>query len=176
SIPRFTDGAIDAALATTLISVGMDIPRLGLMIVNGQPKTIAEYIQATSRVGRDEVPGMVICVFNVNKPRDRSHYETFCSWHGTLYRDVEATSVTPFAPRAQDKALHGILVALVRHTVAGMATSPRMSAATRERCSGIVAAIADRAREIDRWDGASVPRKLESLLDHWERRAALSRY
>lgn len=175
-IRRDQDGAFDAALATNMISVGMDIPRLALMIVNGQPKTIAEYIQATSRVGRVHVPGLVITAFNVNKPRDRSHYETFCSWHGTLYRDVEATSVTPFAPRAQDKALHGVLVALVRHTVSGMSRTPSLSKAQRDLCVEICQAISDRAKAIDDIDGASVPRKLDLLLDHWEHRTGIARY
>ncbi len=141
-----------------------------------QPKTVSEYIQATSRVGRDAVPGMVITCFNVNKPRDRSHYETFCSWHGTLYRDVEATSVTPFAPRAQDKALHGVLVALIRHTVKGMATSPNLSGVQRALCGTIETAIANRAQAVDKIDGPAVPRKLASLLDHWEQRAGIARY
>jgi len=175
-VKRNGNGAIDVALATNMVSVGMDIPRLALMVVNGQPKTIAEYIQATSRVGRDAVPGVVITSFNVNKARDRSHYETFCSWHGTLYRDVEATSVTPFAPRAQDKALHGVLVALVRHTISGMANSPNLSASQRQQCTSIEKALADRAREVDSIDGLSVPRKLSSLLDHWENRVGIARY
>lgn len=175
-VKRKGNEAIDVALATNMVSVGMDIPRLALMVVNGQPKTIAEYIQATSRVGRDAVPGLVITSFNVNKARDRSHYETFCSWHGTLYRDVEATSVTPFAPRAQDKALHGVLVALVRHTINGMANSPRLSTTQRKQCSVIEKVLADRARDVDGIDGLSVPRKLSSLLDHWEQRTGLARY
>ncbi|MDB4391784.1 helicase-related protein [bacterium] len=175
-IRRNDDGAFDVALATNMISVGMDIPRLALMIVNGQPKTIAEYIQATSRVGRVHVPGLVITAFNANKPRDRSRYETFCSWHGTLYRDVEATSVTPFAPRAQDKALHGILVALVRHTVQGMSGSPNLSADQRKSCEAISKAIADRAMAVDNLDGGSVPRKIELLLDHWENRTGIVQY
>ncbi|MDB2687436.1 helicase-related protein [Mariniblastus sp.] len=175
-IKRDEGGAFDVALATNMISVGMDIPRLALMIVNGQPKTIAEYIQATSRVGRVHVPGLVITAFNANKPRDRSRYETFCSWHSTLYRDVEATSVTPFAPRAQDKALHGILVALVRHTVQGMSASPSLSASQRKDCAAISKAIADRAKAVDKLDGGSVPRKIEMLLDHWEHRTGIVKY
>lgn len=175
-VKRNHNGAIDVALATNMVSVGMDIPRLALMIVNGQPKTIAEYIQATSRVGRDAVPGLVITAFNVNKARDRSHYETFCSWHGTLYRDVEATSVTPFAPRAQDKALHAVLVALVRHTIQGMSNNPFLSPQQRRACATIERVLADRAREVDKVDGLSVPRKLSALLDHWEQRAGLAKY
>ena len=86
------------------------------MVVFGQPKTSAEYIQATSRVGRDhERPGLVVTVLNVHKLRDRSHYERFAAFHQSFYRSVEVTSVTLFSPRALDRALAGTLVAMVRH-------------------------------------------------------------
>ena len=108
--------SVDYAIATNMISVGLDISRLGLMLVHGQPKTHAEYIQATSRVGRDsDRPGLVVTLLNVHRPRDRSHYETFRSYHETFYRSVEVTSVTPFAARALDRGLAGALVALARH-------------------------------------------------------------
>lgn len=107
--------ALDVLLATNMISVGVDIDRLGLMVVNGQPKTSAEYIQATSRIGRRaEAPGLVVTVFNWSRPRDVSHYERFRPYHEAIYRHVEATSVTPFAPRSRDRALHAVLVALAR--------------------------------------------------------------
>jgi len=109
---------VDVALATNMISVGLDITRLGLMVVLGQPKTAAEYIQASSRVGREESrPGLVVTLFNVNRPRDRSHYERFEFSHQTFYRAVEATSVTPFSPRAIDRGLAAVMVAALRHGV-----------------------------------------------------------
>jgi superfamily II DNA/RNA helicase len=111
---RDKDG-VDVALATNMISVGLDIIRLGLMVVFGQPKTSAEYIQATSRVGRDfERPGLIVTLLNIHKPRDRSHYERFGAYHESFYRNVEATSVTPFSPRALDKGFSGTLISLAR--------------------------------------------------------------
>lgn len=107
---------VDCAIATNMISVGLDIQRLGLMVVLGQPKTHAEYIQATSRVGRDDKrPGLVVTLLNIHKPRDRSHYERFRHYHETFYRSVEVASVTPFSARALDRGFAGALVALARH-------------------------------------------------------------
>lgn len=105
----------DVILATNMISVGVDIERLGVMIVAGQPKNTSEYIQASSRVGRSASgPGLVCTLYNWARPRDLSHYERFEHYHETFYKHVEALSVTPFAPRALDKGLSGVLVSMMR--------------------------------------------------------------
>ena len=104
----------DFILATNMISVGVDVGRLGTMVVAGQPKTNEEYIQATGRVGRDN-PGLVFTVYNASRSRDRSHYEQFLRYHAALYRYVEATSLTPFSDRARDRGLQALFVTLCRY-------------------------------------------------------------
>src|SRR4029077_10389977 len=117
SIPSSGPGAkqppLDVLLATNMVSVGVDVKRLGLMVVAGQPKATAEYIQATSRVGRAH-PGLVCTVFNWARPRDLSHYEAFEHYHSTFYKHVEALSVTPFSAGATSRGLTALLVSLVR--------------------------------------------------------------
>jgi hypothetical protein len=168
---------VDVALATNMISVGLDITRLGLMVVLGQPKAAAEYIQATSRVGRDpEKPGLVVTLLNVHRPRDRSHYERFEAFHASFYRAVEATSVTPFAPRALDRALPAIVVALGRHTQPPLAPARgALEIVTErsklERVADILAARARRhrsmtAEEEQRLD-ANLRGRVKDLLDSW---------
>lgn len=163
-------GAVDAVLATNMVSVGVDIARLGLMLVNGQPKTIAEYIQSTSRVGRGEVGGLVVSVLNNAKARDRSHFESFCGWNRTLYRDVEATSVTPFASRARDRALHAALVTVVRHRVPGMLDSPRMDDDAEDLAMDLINLIVERAGRIDP-EEAAVRKELRASLERWRIRS-----
>ena len=103
----------DVVLATNMISVGVDVSRLSLMVVASQPKATAEYIQATSRVGR-AFPGLVCTVYNWARPRDLSHYERFEHYHATFYQQVEALSVTPFSPRALDRGLSAVLVSYLQ--------------------------------------------------------------
>ncbi|MFG2302191.1 helicase-related protein [Actinacidiphila glaucinigra] len=110
---RPSGDVVDVLLATNMIAVGVDVDRLGLMAVMGQPQTTAEYIQATSRVGRAH-PGLVAVMLNAGRSRDRSHYENFQYFHSALYREVESTSVTPFSARARDRGLHAVIVALAR--------------------------------------------------------------
>ena len=110
----------DVVIATNMIAVGMDVDRLGLMAVVGQPKQNSEYIQATSRVGR-KYPGLIFTVYNPYRPRDLSNYENFVGFHSQMYRYVEGTTATPFAARARDRVLHALVVAVLRLQTESMA-------------------------------------------------------
>jgi hypothetical protein len=148
--PYRDPGAINVLLASNMISVGVDIDRLGLMVVAGQPKTTAEYIQASSRVGRQEKwPGLVVTVFNLHKSRDRSHYEHFAAYHESFYRFVEATSVTPFSGPALDRGLAGTLIAMTRFAAPELTPAKGVMAllANRPLANEIVERIAKRASE-----------------------------
>ena len=108
--------AVDVCLASNIIEVGIDIDRLSMMAVVGQPKTTSQYIQVTGRIGRRwwERPGLVITLYGASKPRDRSHFEQFRTYHSQLYAQVEPTSVTPFSPPVLDRALHAVVSGYVR--------------------------------------------------------------
>ena len=117
---REEEGCPDAVLATNMVSVGLDIDRLALMIINGQPLTTAEYIQASSRVGRSNVPGVVFANYYRDQARSLSHYESFHPYHDAFYRFVEPTSVTPYTYQARMRALHAALVIVMRHGKLGL--------------------------------------------------------
>lgn len=168
--------SIDVLLASNMLSVGVDIPRLGLMVVNGQPKVMSEYIQATSRVGRtDEGPGLIVTVYNHYNIRDRVHFETFKTWHATLYRYVEATSVTPFASRARDKALHAPLIALVRHKL-GERSAKLTHTLLSQMESDLIPLIGERIAKIDQREHVSAVNELKAFLEYWEARPHIGHF
>ncbi len=170
---------IDVLLATNMISVGIDVPRLGTMVVAGQPKATAEYIQATSRIGRSEQgPGLVLTVYGWARPRDLSHYERFEHYHATFYRQVEALSLTPFAARARDRGLTALLVSLVRQLEPTWNAEP--SAKDMNRHSALAKAAVDDV--VERAGGVAslrpddldeIRKKLEQRLEEWEEREAI---
>jgi hypothetical protein len=170
------DNALDVILATNMISVGVDIDRLGLMAVMGQPQSTSEYIQSTSRVGRQH-PGLVVTIYNAARSRDRSHYESFLPYHSALYREVESTSVTPFSPRSRDRGLHAVLVALARHTVEklrenGQAVNISQHRGEVERLRDL---ILERVEQIDIAELQPARDELDHFIALWERRAAEDR-
>jgi hypothetical protein len=167
------DKPLDLLLATNMISVGVDVQRLGLMLVTGQPKNTAEYIQATSRVGRRS-PGLVCTVFNWARPRDLSHYERFRHYHDTFYQHVEALSVTPFASGALDRGLAGIVVALIRLLTDEYNANLRAQDLDKSRpiVQEAIAAIVQRVEEIEGKSlAAAVRKEIHVKLDRWVKQA-----
>ena len=135
-VPIREEMPFDVVLATSMLQVGVDVTRLGLMLVVGQPKNTAEYIQASSRVGRNpDWPGLVVTLGNWARPRDQVHFEQFRRYHETFYARVEALPVTPFSVTSLDRGMDGALVsaARVRDAAATDGLSP-------ERAAGRVAA------------------------------------
>lgn len=159
---------LDVILATNMISVGVDIDRLGLMAVMGQPQSTSEYIQATSRVGRRH-PGLVVDLLNASKSRDRSHYESFVDFHSALYRQVESSSVTPFSPRARDRGLHAVLIALARLTIPDLREnkSARDVAKVERQVRGLIPRLLERVRQVDPREAANTERQLSEIVDDW---------
>lgn len=164
--------AMDVVLATNMISVGVDIDRFGLMVIMGQPQSASEYIQASSRVGRQH-PGLVITLFNAGRSRDRSHYESFRTFHGALYRQVEATSVTPFSSRARDRGLAPVLIALARLTVPGLRPNDSAGAISqnRESVERLRDLVVRRVERVSPREAAATREQLDSIIALWESRA-----
>lgn len=111
---NFVHNTVDLVLASNMFSVGIDIERLNVMLMNGQPKNVAEYIQASSRVGRKD-KGIVINLLDANRSRDKSYFENYVSFNNAYYKFVEPLSVTPYTEIALDKVLASLLVCFVRH-------------------------------------------------------------
>jgi len=166
---------LDVLLATSMLQVGVDVPRLGLMVVTGQPKNTAEYIQATSRVGRDHGrPGLVLTVYHWSRPRDLAHYESFAYGHATFGMRVEGLTTTPFSDRALDRGLSAVLVAALRH--ASTNALPNVAAHTIPLPGPATAAFLDavgRRAELvlhDTTAAGSVREAVQYRLDRWRQR------
>ncbi|MBD3373463.1 hypothetical protein GF406_00370 [candidate division KSB1 bacterium] len=162
--------AVDVCLATNMISVGLDIQRLGLMLVNGQPKMVSEYIQATSRVGRSFIkPGLIVVLYNPFRSRDRSFYEQFYQVHNTLYKSVEPSSVTPFSRPVREKALHAVLVGLVRYLGSSENEENPNPLPDDQLIARIRKTLLERVRFVSREEFKDAKEMLDNKLDHWNR-------
>lgn len=167
---RIEEHPIDICLATNMISVGLDVPRLGLMTVAGQPKTTSEYIQATSRVGRDatEAPGIVFVLYRPGRPRDKSHYEHFKAYHSRVYCNVEPTSVTPFSAPVRKRALHAIMIGMMRlEGTAEFNADPASPPDDKVRDS-VREIIARRVKTIDDAELNATLVQMDRIIQRWE--------
>jgi hypothetical protein len=181
--PVNSPDSIDVLLATNMISVGMDVDRLGLMVVNGQPKNSAEYIQAVGRIGRKPTaPGLVITLYNAFRPRDLSHYENFIGYHSMLQRFVEHVSLTPFSERALDRALHAVFIAMIRLKVGNFSGRKDAHSFMKEdsEVQDIISALHTRFAEVEQSDPShdnyqSFVKELDKIIDWWEKLKANSR-
>ncbi|MFE2722831.1 DISARM system helicase DrmA [Kitasatospora sp. NPDC059327] len=177
-VPERELNPFDVVLATSMLQVGVDVTRLGLMLVVGQPKNTAEYIQASSRVGRDtERPGLVVSLGNWARPRDLAHFEQFRHYHETFYQQVEALSVTPFSVTSLERGLDGVLVSAARvlQAVRTQGLSPEDGAARieaeRRFAVELIEALVRRVGQAGDEDAAERARhRLENRLDQWGKR------
>lgn len=165
----------DVVIATNMISVGVDIDRLGLMVIMGQPQGTSEYIQASSRVGRQH-PGLVVTLFNSARTRDRSHYESFPTYHSALYRRVESSSITPFSTRARDRGLHAVIVSLLRHTVTQLSSNPDAKNIEQHKVdiAAVKAIILSRIQTVCSEEGAASSKHVDDIISMWKRLASQS--
>ncbi len=172
--PYTSRDCLDTAIATNMIAVGMDVDRLGLMVVTGQPKQNSEYIQATSRIGR-AFPGLVVTLYNPYRPRDLSHYENFTGYHSQLYRFVEGTTATPFSARARDRVLHALIISAIRlkyPAFASNAEADNISNLTKEQLSEIKAVILNRLSIVKPSARRDVENEIDLFVDSWKFLAA----
>lgn len=165
---------LDAVLATNMVSVGLDVARLALMIVNGQPLTTAEYIQASSRVGRSEVPGLVFANYYRDQARSLSHYESFRPYHEAFYRFVEPTSVTPYTYQARTRALHAALVIAIRHAGHYLRANNQAGqfSSDHDYVKKIIEALKQRCKQADPQRAAETASHLDRLVEQWHAEAA----
>lgn len=164
SEPRGAERCLDVVLSTNMVSAGLDVSRLALMVVNGQPLTTAEYVQATSRVGRGEAPGVVVTNYYRHQARSLSHYESFRPYHESFYRFVEPSSVTPYTFQVRKRALHAALVIALRHACNELA--PNSAAGNLDpRQPRVRSVVAEFERRIER----ASPEKAREVKEHINR-------
>lgn len=172
-VPCTSKDCLDTAIATNMIAVGMDVDRLGLMVVTGQPKQNSEYIQATSRIGRS-FPGLVVTLYNAYRPRDLSHYENFTGYHSQLYRFVEGTTATPFSARARDRVIHALIISAIRLKFSNMANNSDaadIELLTNEQLDSVKKIIIDRLNIIKPSARVDAEEEIDRFIDWWKLQA-----
>lgn len=164
------DYVYDIAVATNMIQVGMDVDRLGLMAVTGQPKTTAEYIQASSRIGRQS-PGLVVTIYNPYRSRDLSHYENFTAYHSHIYRFVEGTSATPFSARARERAIHAAFIGMLRGMIDDLRSAKfgarKIEIVDQDEIQAIIDMIANRVNLVDPNNMDKAIDDIRYFMDEW---------
>lgn len=174
---------VNVLLASNMISVGVDVSRLNLMLLQGQPKSVSEYIQASSRIGRTN-PGLAVTLYDASKSRDRSYYEQFKAFHGAFYKYVEPTGVTPFSSPARDRALHAVLLSGVRHSVGELNednSAPNVLIDNDfDKIEEFAKFIYERVKEINSFnpagmadDSGQVKNELDVFIEEWKKKAQL---
>ena len=169
---KITDGdALDAVLCTNMLSVGVDVDRLSVMVVNGQPKSTSEYIQATGRIGR-KYPGLVVVNYLHSRARDMSHFENFVQFHSTYHKLVEPGTLTPFSGRARDRGLAGIFMALVRLTNDILSNDPKNFNTSDNKVTEIIEEakeiILTRVRDINPKEVDGTESDLSDIIKKWD--------
>jgi len=176
-LSRENPECLDAVLATNMISVGLDVARLATMIVNGQPLTTAEYIQASSRVGRSEIPGVVFVNYYRDQARSISHYENFRPYHESFYRFVEPTSVTPYTYQTRVRALHAALVIAVRHSCGHLLANRKAGSfdPKDELVAKTIETLKNRCRQADEDRAEQTVRHIDQLVNQWKAEVQMCR-
>ena len=169
---------VDIVLSSNILSVGIDVARLNVMLMVGQPKLTSEYIQASSRIGRS-LPGTIFVLYDGARSRDRSYFEQFKSYHEAFYKYVEPTGITPFSPPARERGLHAVLVSIIRNVIPGMARE--MDAGNfdvsvfSEELQRIKAGLLKRVKEIRQRadvdvkdDTEEISAEIDRFIEHWD--------
>ena len=176
-LPFEDKNCLDTAIATNMIAVGMDVDRLGLMTVTGQPKQNSEYIQATSRIGR-KFPGLVVTIYNPYRPRDLSHYENFVGYHSQIYRFVEGTTATPFSARARDRVLAALVIAAIRLLYPNFSENDgaaKINKLTNDELQEIEKVILERLMIVNPSAQRETKQEIERFVEQWKQRARIDK-
>ena len=176
-----SQGCISTLLATNMISVGIDVERLGMMVVNGQTKSVSEYIQATGRIGRRPgIPGLVFTLYNPYKPRDLSHYEDFTGYHSMLQRYVEPSTLTPFSVGSIERGMHAVLISMVRLSTPHLADNKSAGRLEMDHAADAISFMLERYGSVQQvgpdTDGyRHTQTYIKAFVDNWQRRVRRER-